>query len=394
MPSNLFELQVTLRQHTPIIHFQHHQDGATLRASEVKPKLDRFLIEQMGDNDFDAGLKRAKENNWLIGEGKNGYALNYKMRIIATDSPTPGVITQFPCFFADMGEDWADSPKKFIFHKELLTLLITCFDTDLKDYIDTHKESFFACTNFGMRQTKGFGSFTVDEQTITGAVASFTVTGDKQNNCRTLFSKIDLFYKSLRGGVRNYEGGPPSKFYFKSLIVAYYHKNVTKPAPLWDKEAIKQVLLNRGVSSNNVDVKDLLGLSSTETWGKKTINKEDELPEALVDRFASPILFKPVYDQTNRKWVVYLFIKPIPDIYKNTTITASLESHTVKLKMWNGFDLKTFLINIEKLNDEVEFEQHIDNYYDPTKTQRSLQQFLDHDDCKKLKTIFSTYQIL
>ena len=45
--NNPFQIQFTLRQHTPIIHFQHHQDGATLRASEVKPKLDKFLIEKL-----------------------------------------------------------------------------------------------------------------------------------------------------------------------------------------------------------------------------------------------------------------------------------------------------------------------------------------------------------
>lgn len=41
-------LTVKLKQHTPLIHFQHDQYGATLRASEVKPKLDKFLIERLG----------------------------------------------------------------------------------------------------------------------------------------------------------------------------------------------------------------------------------------------------------------------------------------------------------------------------------------------------------
>lgn len=45
----MYKLTFTLKQHTPIIHFQHDQAGATLRASEVKPKLDKFIIEQMGD---------------------------------------------------------------------------------------------------------------------------------------------------------------------------------------------------------------------------------------------------------------------------------------------------------------------------------------------------------
>jgi hypothetical protein len=43
----MYQLKIQLKQHTPIIHFQHDQAGATLRASEVKPKLDRFLIEML-----------------------------------------------------------------------------------------------------------------------------------------------------------------------------------------------------------------------------------------------------------------------------------------------------------------------------------------------------------
>lgn len=52
-------LTVKLKQHTPLIHFQHSQQGATLRASEVKPKLDRFILaklgtlEELGDANYD-----------------------------------------------------------------------------------------------------------------------------------------------------------------------------------------------------------------------------------------------------------------------------------------------------------------------------------------------------
>ena len=41
-----YKLKFTLKQHTPIIHFQHNQHGATLRASELKPKLDKFLMKK------------------------------------------------------------------------------------------------------------------------------------------------------------------------------------------------------------------------------------------------------------------------------------------------------------------------------------------------------------
>lgn len=42
------KLKVQLEAQSPIIHFQHDQAGATLRASEVKPKLDRFLLNKNG----------------------------------------------------------------------------------------------------------------------------------------------------------------------------------------------------------------------------------------------------------------------------------------------------------------------------------------------------------
>ena len=167
MSTNPFELTFSLRQHTPIIHFQHHQDGATLRATEVKPKLDRFLIEMMGSGNYDAGALYAKRQKWLIGEGSNGNALDYKMRIIAQDAPEKVEIKKgepFPCFFANIGNEY--DPKKFVFHTEPIKLQIICLQTELKTFIQTHFNHFMAQTNFGMRQSKGFGSFAIDGQKI------------------------------------------------------------------------------------------------------------------------------------------------------------------------------------------------------------------------------------
>ena len=44
----MYKLEFELEQHTPIIHFQARDAGATLRASEVKPKLDKFILTQIG----------------------------------------------------------------------------------------------------------------------------------------------------------------------------------------------------------------------------------------------------------------------------------------------------------------------------------------------------------
>ena len=70
-------LTVTLKQHTPLIHFQHDQYGATLRASEVKPKLDKFILTKLGENEgYEKGCNIAKNKGWLVGKGEHD-ALNY-----------------------------------------------------------------------------------------------------------------------------------------------------------------------------------------------------------------------------------------------------------------------------------------------------------------------------
>lgn len=48
-----------LRQQTPMIHFQYADRGAIIRASEFKPKLDKFLVKKKGGENHMPG-------NWLL----------------------------------------------------------------------------------------------------------------------------------------------------------------------------------------------------------------------------------------------------------------------------------------------------------------------------------------
>ena len=59
---NRCKLAFQLEAQSPMIHFQENQSGATLRASEMKPKLDRFLLRQMCQN------QKLKEELHLSGE--------------------------------------------------------------------------------------------------------------------------------------------------------------------------------------------------------------------------------------------------------------------------------------------------------------------------------------
>ncbi|MGB3465250.1 MAG: hypothetical protein WBA74_08270, partial [Cyclobacteriaceae bacterium] len=60
----MHQLTFTLAQHTPLIHFQHDQQGATLRATEVKPKLDQYLLTALGNGNYQRGIDQARTNGW------------------------------------------------------------------------------------------------------------------------------------------------------------------------------------------------------------------------------------------------------------------------------------------------------------------------------------------
>ena len=193
-------VKVELIQHTPMIHFQVRYDqpqtlreqcGATLRASEVKPKLDRYLLNKLG--------KDARKGGWLVGSGTHD-ALDYKMKIVADDGdgtasvvqlPQPTYNTKnnktkwkadFPMLLANLmggGQGNIEDLRFLSMHKKV-TMYIYLRAREVKDkktgekHLDDtwYKEleeklreflpEFFATTNFGQRSNKGFGSFTVN----------------------------------------------------------------------------------------------------------------------------------------------------------------------------------------------------------------------------------------
>ena len=63
---SVFKMIVELKQQTPILHFQPDESGATLRASEVKPKLDRFLINQSDEAIPQDWFLKKSDNTTLV----------------------------------------------------------------------------------------------------------------------------------------------------------------------------------------------------------------------------------------------------------------------------------------------------------------------------------------
>lgn len=165
------KLKVKLMQHTPLIHFQHNQYEATLRASEVKPKLDRFILTQLGEGNYNNGSDKAKKEGWLIGKGVNR-ALDYKIHVSVdkkkddvnlkiTKENGKSYTTNFPMLLSNMGgKDTDDELVNFSMYENVY-LDFFCRHDGLLEEIKDFAPYFFANINFGQRSNKGFGSFTV-----------------------------------------------------------------------------------------------------------------------------------------------------------------------------------------------------------------------------------------
>lgn len=351
-----FKLEFTLKQHTPLIHFQYDQSGATLRATELKPKLDKFLKRYAFDDDFE------KYKHFLIGyDGKQSIpsdkdALDYKVRILAKfkKSDAKEIPRRGPLFFGNMGNN---EDKYFVTaENEEIRIEIFSFYTELLNKIESHFAKFLMITNFGTRQSKGFGSFYLDSKdkhyVQPNAKYKFSIDSHDQRN---LFYRIELFYKTLRSGINLKNRDGQTVFYFKSLMFLYAKSKGIQ----WEKKSIKEYyyaskLRAQQKEHDNTDIltyssntkklmKDLLGLSTNESWRfpyHENISKEHANGE--IERFKSPITFKPIKNSTG--YDVYIFTEKIHPNFLDQLFNIKTNNRSgLSLKTPNLFNLDHFI---------------------------------------------------
>ena len=278
----MYKIEFTLKQHTPIIHFQHDQEGATLRATEVKPKLDRFIIEKlqltkMGQIDGkEVEVPKPEYKSWFNSE--DHLSLDYKLKI--EPNVTEQIViesrhTNSPMYFANMGNkpEEKEKYKHFKFTEDEISCSIFSFNAkrvqnkSLLEVIEENIYSFFFLNNFGTRQSKGYGSFEVES--INGSklqsnqkkrIFKYQIKLNNVNDYYIALEQISYFYKSLRSGInlidrQNYTNpnnvyneyhldlNTTSKYYIKPVIFLYA-KSLKHQ---WDKKTIKQTYLNSNV---------------------------------------------------------------------------------------------------------------------------------------------------
>jgi len=391
---NQFKLEFTLKQHTPLIHFQHDQEGATLRATELKPKLDKFLISKYKD-EIDVFIKKTASGDEF---------LDYKVAV-DTEDKKPVQIPSIDNFsagnreskislvLANMGRGENDKTR-FSFFEEI-TVSIICLNKSLKDIIEKYFCQFLLRTNFGNRQSKGFGSFYLaehDKNYVTPHTTYHFEVSDSISIQLELFSNINLFWRSLRSGINNGTGKSfRTTFYFKSLMFAYAKSKSVQ----WEKKTIKSelffdILEDQKDSRNNNDtlhfesknkylMKDMLGLSVQETWKsysnavltKKHVVKDssDNWINGEIERMKSPIMFKPIFNTQNNSVKVFVQVNKIPSKIRSEffEVSNSISSKKVKIKFApNEYyinDFFEFLFFHQNGNYSFDLEKHVDNNF-------------------------------
>ncbi|MDP3437112.1 MAG: hypothetical protein Q8S04_07695, partial [Bacteroidales bacterium] len=329
-----------LKQHTPIVHFQPDLKNSTLRASEVKPALDRFIIERSG------GLKKLKERSpdWFV-KNSDSSALNYKMRISQTTEK--GVIKNNPNYFGDKSKNLVfgegDAECILHIHSDSLAFVIT------KDLL----MEFFLINNFGCRKTKGSGSYTLSsyymqgesnesinenenlvfikkisycyKDVILNEYLSFTLKDDDNNdiNKKIVFGVINYYWKRLKSGINYTDDNESTKSLqgeYKPSFLRDYIKNYR-----WEKRWLKEEFMKLKKTAGSLDEKfarAMLGLPSkfsfldkgrlkkySPTENKIALNYSFDVtvkaPEGI-DRIPAPITFKPII--TGYQCYIFLLI--------------------------------------------------------------------------------------
>jgi hypothetical protein len=354
-------LEVSLKQHTPLIHFLHDQPGATLRATELKPALDRYIIETlMGIPDFStaaaAFASHPQYRFWLVGKAEEEQpALNYKLSIeassqsfpIETINPKNNRPANFPAFFANIKKEDTPDAKHFSFSSTPVKLTFRSLDEELLKVVRLHLNTFFARHNFASRKTKGFGSFSLKDfvpQPTNFHLKFNFKAGLIQDEWKNLFRKIDFFHRTIRSGFNNGKGG-----YIKSPLFLYC-KDVL--GVQWDKKSMKQHFLgdtlidNQASKHNNPDVltfkspkkseknhyfliRDLLGLASDSDWlspDYRNTKIQKKHAGNAIDRIPSPIVYKP-FALGNGHYLVNIILNPIPESILGETFNITSTKH-------------------------------------------------------------------
>lgn len=352
-------LTFELIQHTPIIHFQANDKGATLRASEVKPKLDKYLMRK-----FEKKRTKSKKENKLIPLQKwcipnQEQALDYKLSFLLDAGASNKIflpisstirkeilpieaelLSESPYFaneeyIKEGDEQWSEVRYAIQCSKKIQGVIYSKHK-DLCTEIEKHLEEFFLRHNFGARQTKGFGSFTL-----------FSVNGEKKTRDFDIYFrekeayKLNVSTKELEEVFREIQR-KHSQIKTKSLRRFFNSKT--------EFDLFKDMQGGKEFNENDfLFVRPLLGLANKYDFSDdqryETIKVNHNPPEDAftIERFGSPLLYKPIQTSIG-KYEIYVLLKGIPRQIKGTSFQLlASEETSPTIKTPSELELRTFI---------------------------------------------------
>ncbi len=347
--NNKFKLIVPLKQHSPLIHFQHDQPGATLRATELKPKLDKFLITKVFKDDFQEYKKFLVEYDKKKADETDLHkALDYKIKII---SPVvQGKEFKHSLFFGNIGKQENKIQSVSVPENEEIKLEIVCLREGLIDKIKSCLPEFFAVTNFGTRQDKGFGSFYSSEKDSSLYKDIMTVLPGgtpfieiKSIDDIMVFSTVAYYYKRLKSGINPSYNAQCKPGYQKAYLYKYLD---AKHDYTWEKRWIKETFFGLVPDTRNKKfARALLGLPGSYSFlatdepcnpDKQKIKlnhkAEIEVKNKEIARIPSPLTFKIIKDPRKRITRVFILL--------NTELIEKIDEKICKPSVTFGFSLK------------------------------------------------------
>jgi len=340
---------------------------------------------------------------------------------IKTNSKGEQVVKAFPTFFATMGDTWKEFYKEFSFTDgkiDIKFLFLNKNKQKLKEIIEKHFATFLAYTNFGTRQSKGFGSFYLDKSDKNYIDLSKALRYERswyfdvkvndhiRNKVHnyyplygtyfSLFSNIELLYKTLRSGINQVNAQGQTAFYFKSLL----HKYMTESElfDTWDKSVIKSKFIsNEEKNYESLLSRDFLGLSTIQEYKNTSIGsftvrhpkkeKDNKTPNEI-QRFKSPIIFKPVKQDkdTFRVFVTHQNINIYDKLLEQKILLLKEKNKKIEDELTitfssNRFDLDDFLDKSFK----VDTTSYIEKYQ-----KTDDQNYLDHNLAKQIQNIYKS----
>lgn len=343
-------LEVILVAQSPMVHFQADEKGAVLRGSEVKPKLDKFLIKRAKEE----GVKLPK-GTFLHTEDPTRKALNYKVTIKAIGKKQ--IWERNLDNSKEFGFIFGDRNKKLILQNAKLEIL--CMNTVLQKLISENIVKFFAVTNFGFRQDKGFGSF-IPKEYLTGMKKDevafvYDISGQLMNTCKSSKCYYIKFDEYSGGGAKSFEeysqyfrqmkdfydllksGRNDSRKnggYSRSYIYQYMHDKGIGNEKAWMKRKGIAPILVTNHKINHPEMEDkhparyvraLLGVGSHVDYINSKENKKNKVKIKItqdrtnnkleIQRMESPIIFKIVANY------VFICAKRIPQEIYNQNFT-------------------------------------------------------------------------